>query len=144
MGYDFRRNALVALPHGGICFHAKPILAYPSDHRLFLGFSICPDTELFNRSVAKRLAEANLDWLVSPKSFAIGDIIENLFEDPCEALEALACLSDAEYNYERLHELKIAIDKVVRSNESAAEQLAFHQEAIKSLKLKERYNELQS
>lgn len=142
--FNVQRNAIEAMPHGGVCILARPMNLLPDDKRLFLGLSICQTTDMFNRTVAKRKAE-NPDWYVNPKSFSTEDIIDELLENPREATRVLAPeLDPEEYLWDQLREFKITVEWIRETRKQARKFQQNHHDAVKALQLGERYNELQS
>lgn len=142
--FNIQRNAIEALPNGGVCIHASALCAWPGDKRLFLGISVCDKKDLFNRSVAKRKAEM-LSWCITPKSFSAEDIINELLEKPYQSTLCFAPgLAPEDYLWDELMEFKAAIEWIRETKKQAKQFQQDHHDSVKALQLGERYNELQS
>lgn len=142
--YNFQRNVIETVPNGGICFYVKPIKAWKGDMRAFIGFSTCDPELLFNREVAKKVAKNSSNLVVTLDSFSTVDVIKAVTgSEPVSAYNYLAGLTTDEYLIEEVVKLSRHILQIQVYNQQARLMEMQHKDAIKALKLGERYHDIQ-
>ena len=142
--YNFQRNVIETLPNGGVCFCVDPIKAWPGDMRAIIGFSTCDPELLFNREVAKKVAKNSKNLVVTLDSFSTDDVIKAVTgSEPVSVYTYLAGLTTDEYLIQEVIKLDRYILRIQVHNQQARLLELEHKEAIKALKLGERYHDIQ-